>query len=165
MSAQVLPSPIDPAFLSRLDDDFVEYYNRNLAIKPATHNIAIEHIRAAPEKFASPWYRDFTYEPFVKDIKLKAEDGHEFTVRCYHPDPRTSPFGDGPYPIHINFHGNGIVSKLRKANRKLIAYLGGGFVLGGLTGDAELCMLMRNRVGIIVMDVDYRLSPGENGLV
>jgi hypothetical protein len=23
-------------------------------------------------------------------------------------------------------------------------------------------MLMRNRVGIIVMDVDYRLSPGEN---
>jgi acetyl esterase/lipase len=44
----------------------------------------------------------------------------------------------------------------------LTFFLGGGFVLGGLTGDAELCMLMRNRVGIIVMDVDYRLSPGEN---
>ncbi|GLI73278.1 hypothetical protein PoHVEF18_001493 [Penicillium ochrochloron] len=80
MSAPVLPSPIDPAFISRLDDDFIEYYNKNLAIKPATHNITIEHIRAAPEKFASPWYRDFTYEPFVKDIRLKAEDGHEFTA-------------------------------------------------------------------------------------
>ena len=118
MSTQALPSPIDPAFMSRLDDDFVEYYNKNLAIKPATHNITIEHIRAAPEKYASPWYRDFTYEPFVKDIKLKAEDGHEFTVRCYHPDSRTSPFGEGPYPIHINFHGMVYLIRIKETSAK-----------------------------------------------
>lgn len=50
----------------------------------------------------------------------------------------------------------------KSSDLNLTFFLGGGFVLGDLTGDAELCMLMRNRVGIIVMDVDYRLSPGEN---
>ncbi|KAJ5683279.1 triacylglycerol lipase [Penicillium macrosclerotiorum] len=140
MSTSTLPSPIDPRFLSRLDDDFIDYYNKYLAIKPATHNITIKDIRATPQKFASPWYRDFTYEPFVKDLHIESEDGHVFTARCYQPDHRTSPFGKGPYPVHINFHG-------------------GGFVLGDLTGDAELCMQVRNKVGIIVIDVDYRLSP------
>lgn len=40
---------------------------------------------------------------------------------------------------------------------------GGGFVLGGLEGDAEICMLVRDRVGILVVDVDYRMAPGEIG--
>ena len=38
---------------------------------------------------------------------------------------------------------------------------GGGFTFGDLTGDAEICMTIRNRVGIMVMDVDYRLTPGK----
>lgn len=32
MSALFLPSPLEPAFLSRLEDDFIEYYNKHLAI-------------------------------------------------------------------------------------------------------------------------------------
>ncbi|TQB69257.1 hypothetical protein MPDQ_002126 [Monascus purpureus] len=138
--ASNLPSPIDPSFLPKLDPDFIEYYNAYLAIKTSAHTVSIEDMRAFPQKYAAPWARNFTFEPFVKDIKIKSDDGHVFTARCYHPDPRTSPFGEGPYPVHINFHG-------------------GGFVLGGLEGDAEICMLVRDRVGILVVDVDYRMAP------
>ena len=100
-----LPNPINADFLDRLDSDFIDYYNRNLAIKPPTHAIDLAQIRAFPKRYDSPWYNDFSYEPFVKDMKILADDGHQFTVRCYHPDPRTSPFGQGPYPIYVNFHG------------------------------------------------------------
>ena len=40
-------------------------------------------------------------------------------------------------------------------------YIGGGFVFGDLQADANFCMVVRNRVGILVIDVDYRMSPGE----
>ncbi|KAJ3458153.1 hypothetical protein MRS44_012262 [Fusarium solani] len=139
-SAHALQNPIDPSFLDHLDKDFIEYYNIHLANKPATHSVSIADIRANPKKYASPWCRDFSNEPFVKDIKIKSDDGHEFTARCYHPDASKSPFGQGPYPVHINFHG-------------------GGFTFGDLTGDAELCMEWRNRLGIMVVDVNYRHCP------
>ncbi|KAJ6439782.1 zinc finger transcription factor 1 [Purpureocillium lavendulum] len=135
-----LPSPIHPDFLDRLDKDFIAYYNENIGVKPVTHNVTIEDIRTYPGRFASPWYKDFRFEPFVNDIKIKSDDGHEFAARVYTPDARTSPFGAGPYPVYINFHG-------------------GGYTFGSLQGDAELCMLIRDRVGIVVLDVDYRLCP------
>ncbi|KAI8658793.1 Abhydrolase-3 domain-containing protein [Fusarium keratoplasticum] len=139
-SAHALQNPIDPSFLDRLDKDFIEYYNLHLTNKPATHSVSIADIRTNPKKYASPWCRDFSNEPFVKDIKIKSDDGHEITARCYHPDASKSPFGRGPYPVHINFHG-------------------GGFTFGDLTGDAELCMEWRNRLGIMVIDVNYRHCP------
>ncbi|KAJ5892009.1 uncharacterized protein N7473_008237 [Penicillium subrubescens] len=37
--------------------------------------------------------------------------------------------------------------------------LGGGFCSGDLTSEAEWCMTVRNKIGIIVVDVDYRLYP------
>jgi hypothetical protein len=99
------PNPIHPTFQDRLDADFIDYYNQYIAVKPATHGITIEDIRATPKKFSAVWCRDFTYEPFVNDKQVSADDGHKFAVRCYAPDPRTSPFGEGPYPVYINFHG------------------------------------------------------------
>ena len=109
-----LPNPLHPSFLERLDADFIEYYNQYLAVKPATHTVSISDIRAAPKLYAMPWYKDFSYESFVNDIKIKSDDGHMFTARCYQPDARTSPFGAGPYPVYINFHG-----KFCKAKRGL----------------------------------------------
>lgn len=105
-SAHALQNPIDPSFLDRLDKDFIEYYNLHLANKPATHSVSIADIRANPKKYASPWCRDFSNESLVKDIKIKSDDGYEITARCYHPDASKSPFGEGPYPVHINFHGS-----------------------------------------------------------
>lgn len=104
-TSKSLLNPIDPAFKSPLDEDFVSYYNENLAVIPATHGITIPEIRANPKKYASPWCRDFSNEPFVKDIKISSDDGHIFTGRLYYPDASSSPFGEGPYPVYINFHG------------------------------------------------------------
>ena len=104
-STKSLPNPIDPAFKSALDQDFIDYYNKNLAIHPPTHGVTIADIRANPKKYASPWCRDYSGEHFVKDIKISSDDGHIFTARLYYPDPTTSPFAEGPYPVYINFHG------------------------------------------------------------
>jgi hypothetical protein len=49
----------------------------------------------------------------------------------------------------------------RQGFQVLTASKGGGYTLGDLTVDAELCMLIRNRVGITVIDIDYRLCPGK----
>lgn len=100
-----VPNPLNPDFLDRLDHDFIDYYNKHLASIPKTHLISIEEMRASGDKYASPWCQDFSGEPFVKDIKLSADDGHVFTARCYYPDEQTSPYGAGPYPVYINFHG------------------------------------------------------------
>ncbi|KAL2418599.1 hypothetical protein ABEF91_004295 [Exophiala dermatitidis] len=133
-----LPNPIHPQFLPLLDQDFVDYYNRHFASKPATHTIDISDIRKSGSKYSSPWERDFSGEPFVRDFQIPSSDGHLFRVRCYYPD--ATKYGPGPYPIYVNFHG-------------------GGFAFGGLKSDAELCMLVRNNVGLLVVDVEYRLTP------
>lgn len=98
-----LPNPIHPDFLPRLDEDFVQYYNKHFASKPATHTIDIAEIRSNPTKYSSPWEKDYLAESYVQDIQLVAPNGHRFRVRCYHPD--ATKFGTGPYPIHVNFHG------------------------------------------------------------
>lgn len=156
-------NPLNPDFLPLLDDDFVQYYEEKLSIIPKTHLLSIEQIRASGDKYSSPWCRDFSYLDFVKDIELAADDGHVFKVRCYSPDEKTSPFGSGPYPVYINFHGMVISRYISALCRRLADNRngkGGGWTFGGLTGDAEICMAIRDRLGILVMDVDYRLSPG-----
>jgi acetyl esterase/lipase len=159
MSATLdLPNPLHPSFVDRLDEDFVKYYNKNIAIKPATHNIDLAEVRQNPKKFAWPWCKDYSDLPFVKDIKIASADGFEFTVRIYHPDSER--FGSGPYPVHINFHGRAC-NLFFSPEHCLTCCLGGGFCFGDLTSEAEWCMVVRNEVGVIVVDVDYRLTPGK----
>lgn len=162
-----LPNPIHPSMLDRLDQDFIDFYNTYIAIKPTTHEVSLDDVRKFPKKYAASWYKDFTYESFVNDIEIPGPDGNIIKARCYTPDSRTSPYGSGPYPVHINIHGetqnlfslsiltSSAVNQSSSNNQE-----GGGFIFGDLTGDAELCMLVRDRVGILVVDVDYRLSPG-----
>lgn len=97
-------SGIHPSFLEILDKDFIAFYNANFSEKPMTHTMSMAQIRAAGAKFRSPWCRDYAGESFVKDIQIQSEDGYKFTARCYTPDKEV--FGPGPYPIHVNFHGN-----------------------------------------------------------
>ena len=56
-------------------------------------------------------------------------------VRVYR--PRTA---SGPLPLVVNLHG-------------------GGFVFGNLTGADWLCGQLADRVGAVVVSVDYRLAP------
>lgn len=159
MTSQPLPNPVPEEFVHRLDQDAIDYHNTYLAWKPATHNVTMEEIRATPQKFALPWHQDFSYLQFVQNMKIPSVDGYDLPIRVYHPDPRTSPFGAGPYPIHVNFHGQS--SHFKNVGRgETYHRIGGGFVFGDLDSDGLLCMMIRNRVGLIVVDVDYRLCPG-----
>ena len=69
----------------------------------------------------------------TEDRSIPGPDG-EIPVRIYRPD------GDGPFPVHVHYHG-------------------GGWVIGDLeTHDAdcrELCRLAQ----VVVVAVDYRLAP------
>ncbi|KAH8691387.1 Alpha/Beta hydrolase protein [Talaromyces proteolyticus] len=131
-------NPIDPDFHGYLDPDFIEYYNTRLAIRPATDQVVFADVRKNPERFRGNWCRDFSDQPRVTTFEISSEDGTKFKARSYHPDPER--YGPGPYAVHINYHG-------------------GGFCFGDLTEDAQWCMLMCARVGIIIVDVDYRLCP------
>jgi hypothetical protein len=96
-------NPIHPSFLSRLDSDFISYYNSTLTLKPATHQVPLSEIRAEPQKWAASWCKDFSDEPYVKNFTIASKDKYEVKVRTYHPDPEV--FGAGPHAIHVNYHG------------------------------------------------------------
>ncbi|CAN5208374.1 hypothetical protein BH09ACT6_BH09ACT6_05440 [soil metagenome] len=71
-------------------------------------------------------------EPVVRVEEIAIDGG--IPARIYVPD------GDGPLPIVVYFHG-------------------GGWVAGGLNMHDETCRRLANRVGGVVVNVDYRLAP------
>ncbi|CAK7202594.1 hypothetical protein SEUCBS139899_005318 [Sporothrix eucalyptigena] len=138
--------PLDPAkhieahILPRLDDDVIDYYLNEIVKKASTRVVGIDYIRANPEQFRNLISLDTGDGSFprVETYTLTSEkDGGQFPVRVYHPDP--AEHGPGPYPVHLNYHG-------------------GGFILGDLQTEAQLCLGMRE-AGVVVVDVNYRHCP------
>ncbi|KAK4186736.1 putative Esterase/lipase [Podospora australis] len=129
---------IEDHILPQLDPDFVQYFVNVVAKKSQAHTIPIEEVRADPDSHRPPIALDTSkgYER-VSDHVLSSQDGANITVRAYHPDPEQH--GLGPWPVHLNFHG-------------------GGFVLGDLQAEAQLCLSMRE-AGVVVVDVNYRHCP------
>ncbi|KAI0880322.1 alpha/beta-hydrolase [Annulohypoxylon maeteangense] len=129
----------EPHVLEKYDSDVVNYVleSRKAGI-PAQHEWRIENIRANPARFAPPWSKDVTGFERVSDREIISQDGTKIPIKIYHPDPAR--FGDGPYGLHLNFHG-------------------GGFVLGDLTTESQLCLSMRDGAGVVVIDVNYRHCP------
>ncbi|KAI2618402.1 alpha/beta-hydrolase [Hypoxylon sp. NC1633] len=129
----------EPHLLEKYDPEVVKYVLKTRAAGvPAQHEYPIEQIRADPAKFAPPWSRDVTGWERVVDGEVTSEDGAPVPIKIYHPDP--AQFGEGPYGLHLNFHG-------------------GGFVLGDLTTESQLCLSMRDGAGVVVIDVNYRHCP------
>jgi len=64
----------------------------------------------------------------------------EITVRVYQPGRAARAHADGARPLVVNFHG-------------------GGFVFGDLRLSDWLCSRVAQRVGAVVVSVDYRLAP------
>ncbi|KAI0175525.1 alpha/beta-hydrolase [Hypoxylon sp. FL1284] len=127
-----------PHILAKYDPEMVKYV---LATKesgiPAQHEVPIAEIRANPAKYAAAWSKDVSDYERVVESGVASKDGAKVPIMIYHPDP--AKFGPGPYGLHLNFHG-------------------GGFVLGSLTTDADLCLGMRD-AGVVVIDVNYRHCP------
>jgi len=71
--------------------------------------------------------------PQVEDITIPGPGG-EIPLRIYRPD------GTGPFPLFIYLHG-------------------GGWVFGSLDRSDNVCRYFANKVGCIVISVDYRLAP------
>jgi acetyl esterase len=69
----------------------------------------------------------------VEDIKMEGPGG-ELRIRIY------TPFGEGPFPVMVFFHG-------------------GGWVLFSLEAYDPICSHLCDSAGCIVASVDYRLSP------
>lgn len=69
----------------------------------------------------------------VEDRKIPGPAG-EIPVRIY------TPSGSGPFPVLVYFHG-------------------GGWVIGDLDSHDGVCRSLTNKVGCIVVSVDYRLAP------
>ena len=158
---------IEEHILPRLDPVFIQYLVDVVSKQPPSHLIPLEDVRANPDKYRSPIAVDTSRHERVSDHVVSSQDGASITVRVYHPDPVK--FGPGPYPVHMNHHGmhsiagradcrppGGIfgIYSLTEA-----AWTGGGFVLGDLQSEAQLCLRMRE-AGVVVIDVNYRHCPG-----
>jgi hypothetical protein len=94
---------IEPHILAKLDPDFVKYYVEVLSKNPPAQAMSIEQVRAHPDKFRNSINLDTTGWELVVDRTVTSEDGAEIPVRVYYPDPAVH--GEGPYPVHLNFHG------------------------------------------------------------
>ncbi|KAA8629729.1 hypothetical protein SMACR_08628 [Sordaria macrospora] len=136
MASQEEPgTSIPPHILSKLSPDFVQFFRDVLSKRP--RDVSIEELRAHPEKYRAPTTIDTSKYERVADYEVTSEDGAKIPVRVYHPDP--AKHGNGPYPVHMNHHG-------------------GGFVIGDLFTDGQLCLSMRE-AGVVVVDVNYRHCP------
>lgn len=102
----------EPHILAKSDPEVVKIVLRgvNAGLKP-TYSIPIEERRAHPEKYRVPWARDTTGWERVADQEISSEDGAKIPIKVYHPDPKT--FGEGPYGVHLNFHGKSCQERSR----------------------------------------------------
>lgn len=99
-------NPIHADVLDKLDPRFVTYYNENLANRVATHQVPLAEVRANPQAWARPWSRKAgdVENRNIRDWTISSGGGDlDFQVRVYSPDAEK--FGDGPFPVHINYHG------------------------------------------------------------
>ncbi|OJJ45158.1 hypothetical protein ASPZODRAFT_134567 [Penicilliopsis zonata CBS 506.65] len=138
MDLRLVSPDIDPAIVQAMDPEFVRYFIETIQHLTPTHTVPLAECRAHPERFVTPWIYDSSGEPRVSDHTVTSADGFPVPVRVYTPDPDV--FGPGPYGVHVNFHG-------------------GGFVFGSLQADALFCLKVRDRAGLVVVDVNYRHCP------
>ncbi|CAA9956767.1 fungal specific transcription factor domain protein [Pyrenophora teres f. maculata] len=123
-------------WLGRLDPEWVQVWNAHGGRHRQAEEVPIEEVRRKPLSYS------FTYPTWSGPSVFKEDDieipvtrpaGH-IKIRVYTPE------GEGPFPVHLNFHG-------------------GGWVLGGLQSEAAWCRSVCNNTGIVIVGVDYRLAP------
>ena len=82
---------------------------------------------------------DFSGKPLAAvketDHQVKMRDGHAIIVRTYQPQ------------------------NVPEAGALGVLYHGGGWCIGGLFNEENLCRRMANQLGMTVANVDYRMGP------
>lgn len=140
---RIVHQPLHPSIRPRLDPEYVAYHDNVLQYLPADDT--------------RPWTPSFrtranltTTAPVaigsIRDIsipKLAPDDASPLQVRIFTPDPKVSPTQPvNGWPVLLWFHG-------------------GGFVLGGLDSENDLCALFCRTAGCVVVTVAYRVAPEE----
>jgi acetyl esterase/lipase len=72
----------------------------------------------------------------IENLTIPARDGWELPIRTYKPHKKP----ESGSPLALWFHG-------------------GGFCLGGLDGEELNCRTLAQKLGVTVVNVDYRLAP------
>ncbi|SPN99282.1 related to esterase/lipase [Cephalotrichum gorgonifer] len=128
--------PCPQEWISQLDPEWVALWNNHGRFQRRADEVDVATYHENPLAYS------FTYAtdegPAVHkivDVKIPVTnpDG-EITVRVYSPDT------DKAVPVHFNMHG-------------------GGWVLGGLKSEQAWCKHVCKNLGIVVVDIDYRLAP------
>ncbi|KAL2867485.1 alpha/beta hydrolase [Aspergillus lucknowensis] len=132
----VVQNAIPDKYLAGLDPEWHRMWTEHGKGVIGAHLVTIEEFQRCPSKY-SLTYPTWEGPPVhqVHDVQVPVSDPEGFiTCRVY------TPPGEGPFPVHINFHG-------------------GGWVLGGLSSETAWCRSICNNASIVVVDVDYRLAP------
>lgn len=111
---------IEPHILAKLDPEFVEAFTHmmNTNPPPPRDQMTMEAIRADPKKTAPPCALDTKGYPRTADKEVVSQDGAKIPVRVYYPEE--SKYGQGPYPVHLNFHGTQCLSSVLVFTQLLI---------------------------------------------
>jgi alpha/beta hydrolase fold len=140
---QPLHNSLPPQLVSRFDPVYVEHYNKFNAGRLCIFEVPIEELRKRPFKYVISYGRAAGPDVYRITEQKCPVDGGEITIRIFEPAPifdeKGNPKKRGAY---ISFHG-------------------GGWVMGGLASEHDLCKRIVNSLdgGVVAFDVDYRLAP------
>ncbi|KAI0885820.1 alpha/beta hydrolase fold protein [Annulohypoxylon maeteangense] len=151
MGSNEVPSvvnPLHPSIVDKVDPIFAEIYNRYQAPQLRADQVPYEVYNKDRPKYTFPTAKVSAGAPDVASntiykIPVSNPSG-EIAIQVYVPTPDAIASGglekDGLLPALVNFHG-------------------GGFVIGGLESDESFCRTLCQRLGSIIVNVDYRLAP------
>ncbi|MEW9674083.1 alpha/beta hydrolase [Ammoniphilus sp. 3BR4] len=114
-------------------DPEAQLYLQAFNLMPAIHSMSPKEARDMLAKIPRP---SVELDPLskVEERMVPVGDDTQIKIRIYTPE------GQGPFPLFVYFHG-------------------GGWVLGNLDTSDPSCRMIANRVGCLVISVDYRLAP------
>ncbi|KAI9870595.1 MAG: hypothetical protein M1830_004066 [Pleopsidium flavum] len=123
--------------LAQIDPEFEEYLKKAPPPPVLTGDIHALRARLLEAKRAlTQSVPNTTAALSEEDRQIPTRDGTEITVRVYTPDKEVQ----GGHPLFVMFHG-------------------GGFCLGALDSEELNCRLFCEKLGFVVVNVDYRLAP------
>lgn len=131
-------NPIHPSILPKLDQTFVDLYNKNFAQIPPRPPIltSLREIYSTQYAFATGPSSECAEE---YDVEVDAWSRYpgKIPLRIYVPHGTSPSTG---WPVHLDFHG-------------------GGWGLGDLRTEAHILKHICIEASVLVIDVDYRLIP------
>ncbi|KAH8821881.1 Alpha/Beta hydrolase protein [Xylogone sp. PMI_703] len=125
--------------LSEIDPEFKELL-ASLAAPKFSANLNIDALRErviASKRAANSLYSELGKNITIEDRDIKVRDGASIPIRIYSPIDSTE---DELHPLFVMIHG-------------------GGWATGSLESEEVNCKLLCEKLGIVMVDVGYRLAP------